>query len=194
MWVMPPHLVQKQLTEWRRTRYSSMFYVQNGGYQPQAQKELKWIVLWLIFLHNEMETQQYSTPTNGLILYTSLVQNEGPKIRMSTTTNSILYSPYLCSKKWRSLILYWCYLNTLLLSNVLKISQHKTRLNAAPPIHFLSGFWRGVLGKVPRMKKKWFLYEMSFALSIWNDLDVNEMDCLTTRSNLCTKWGWLTQL
>ena len=137
MWVMPPHLVQKQLTEWRRTRYSSMFYVQNGGYQPQAQKELKWIVLWLIFLHNEMETQQYSTPTNGLILYTSLVQNEGPKIRMSTTTNSILYSPYLCSKKWRSLILYWCYLNTLLLSNVLKISQHKPRLNAPPHTLFV---------------------------------------------------------
>ena len=135
-WVMSPHLVQEQLTEWRPTRYFSMFYVQNGGYQPQAQKELKWILFWLIFVHNDMEPQQYSTPTNGLILYTSLVQNEGPKIRMSTTTNSILYSPYLCSKKWRSLILYWCYLNTLLLSNVLKISQHKTRLNAAPPHTF----------------------------------------------------------
>lgn len=117
--------------------FFSMFYVQNGGYQPQAQKELKWIVIWLIFVHNDMEPQQYSTPTNGLILYTSLVQNEGPKIRMSTTTNSILYS---------------CYLNTSLLPNVLKISQHKTRLNAAPPYTFLSGFWWGVLGKVPRMK------------------------------------------
>ena len=115
-----------------------MFCVQNGVYQPQAQKELQWIVLWLILVHNDMEPQQYSTPTNGLILYTSLVQNEGPKIRMSTTTNSIFYS---------------CYLNTSLLPNVLKISQHKTRLNAAPPYTFLSGFWWGVLEGYQEWKK-----------------------------------------
>ena len=133
---MPPHLVKKSLQNGDAQGIFFNVLCTKWGLPTPGKKELQWIVLWLVFVHNDMEPQQYPTPTNGLILYTSLVQNEGPKIRMSTTTNWILYSPYLCSKKWRSLILYWCYLNTSLLSNVLKISQHKTRLNAAPPYTF----------------------------------------------------------